>query len=143
MTSPTARTLATLRKEGWTAEVVEKWNPHAGPINPKTKRPVGGRKDLFGFADVLALKGDRGTLAVQACAMSGRAAHLAKLQAVPATLYAINAGWLVEVWAWRKVLVKTKRGTKVKRWAVERTTLTVTDSGLVVPVNSYAKDHKS
>jgi hypothetical protein len=42
--SPTARSLKKLRKEGWTASVVEKWIP-------QVKR----RRDCFGF-DVLACK---------------------------------------------------------------------------------------
>ncbi len=29
MASPTSRTLALLKKEGWQAAIVEKWNPHA------------------------------------------------------------------------------------------------------------------
>ncbi|HEX7325184.1 MAG TPA: hypothetical protein VF292_07505 [Rhodanobacteraceae bacterium] len=51
--TPTARTLAALRVEGWTAEVVERWNPHARV-----------RHDLFNVADILAVRGAE-TLAVQ------------------------------------------------------------------------------
>ncbi|WP_428851320.1 hypothetical protein [Imbroritus primus] len=43
-TSPTQRTLALLRKEGYTAEVTEHWNAFAGI-----------RQDLFNVIDVLAL----------------------------------------------------------------------------------------
>ena len=42
--SPTARTMAALRSEGWTVEVVEKWIPGAQI-----------RRDLFGVIDVLAI----------------------------------------------------------------------------------------
>ena len=42
--TPTARTLATMRQEGWTVQVVERWNPHARI-----------RQDLFGWADLLAV----------------------------------------------------------------------------------------
>ena len=44
MISPTARTLAYLRKQGYLAAVVEKWVPGANI-----------RQDLFGFADILAV----------------------------------------------------------------------------------------
>ena len=42
--TPTARTLAAMRREGWTVQVVERWNPHARI-----------RQDLFGWADLLAV----------------------------------------------------------------------------------------
>ena len=43
--TPTARSLKALRDAGWHAEVVERWIPGANI-----------RKDLFGFADILAIK---------------------------------------------------------------------------------------
>ncbi|CAN0586163.1 unnamed protein product, partial [Ectocarpus sp. 12 AP-2014] len=52
--SPTQRSKAALQKEGWTVEVVEKWNPH-----------VRQRKDLFGFADLLAIKPGEQPLLIQ------------------------------------------------------------------------------
>jgi hypothetical protein len=61
--SPTARTLAWLRKTGALAQVVERYNPHA-------KRRV----DLFGFIDVVALDGGPGTLGVQTTS-AGNVAH--------------------------------------------------------------------
>ena len=63
--SPTSRSLEVLREQGYTVEVVEKWNSFT-----KTK------KDLFGFIDILAIKRDE-TLAVQATA-SGVSARLKK-----------------------------------------------------------------
>src|SRR3546814_2519291 len=56
--SPTARTLAKLRADGWLAWVVEKWIP-------QTRK----RSDLFGFIDILALR-DGEVLAVQATSRS-------------------------------------------------------------------------
>lgn len=101
--TPTARTLATLRADGWTAEVVERWNPHARV-----------RHDLFNVADILAVRG-RETLAVQVTAGSGVSARVAKLRASAALPLLVTVGWHVEVHGWRKV--KVKRGGKAIRWA--------------------------
>lgn len=89
--SPTARTLRRLRAEGWTAEVVERWNPHARV-----------RNDLFGFVDVLAVR-DGVTLAVQATSGSNAAARVAKIGEHQNIGAVRKAGWRIEVWAWRKL----------------------------------------
>jgi hypothetical protein len=52
--SPTQRTLAHLRKLGYTADVTERWIPGANV-----------RRDLFGFIDILAIN-DTEVLGVQA-----------------------------------------------------------------------------
>src|SRR5690606_37554474 len=52
LSSPTARTLAWLREQGWDADVVERWVPGAKV-----------RRDFLGFADILAIRGEA-TLAV-------------------------------------------------------------------------------
>lgn len=88
--SPTALTLRDLRRDGWTAEVVEHWNPHARV-----------RHDLFGFVDVLALRGDV-TLGVQATSDSNVSARVRKI-AEHANVNAVReAGWRLEVWGWAK-----------------------------------------
>lgn len=101
--TPTARTLTALRANGWTAEVVERWNPHARV-----------RHDLFNIADILAVRGAE-TLAVQVTAGSCVSARVAKLRASAALPLLCRAGWRVEVHGWRKV--KVKRGGKAMRWA--------------------------
>lgn len=45
--TPTQRSLKQLRLAGWLCAVTERWNPH-----------VKIRQDLFGFADLIAVKGD-------------------------------------------------------------------------------------
>src|SRR5438093_9847597 len=45
--SPAQRSLRKLRAEGWYVAITERWNPWS-----KT------RQDLFGFADLLAIRGD-------------------------------------------------------------------------------------
>lgn len=88
--SPTALTLRKLRDDGWTVEVVEKWNPHARI-----------RQDLYGFVDVLAV-GPDGTLAIQATSASNVAARVRKI-ADHANIAAVReAGWQVRVWGWAK-----------------------------------------
>src|SRR5262245_41387051 len=115
MTTPTSRTLAQLRKEGATAAVVERWLPQARV-----------RRDLFGFADIVALRewplcegviGATQIVAIQCCAMSGRARHLKKIQAEPLHKLWLAAGGLIEVWAWRKT--KVRRGGVAVRWTYE------------------------
>lgn len=67
MTSPTQRSLAWLRSHGWTAVVVERWNAHAKC-----------RQDLFGFADILAIRPGR-TLLVQTTTRDHVAHRVAKI----------------------------------------------------------------
>jgi hypothetical protein len=87
--SPTTRTLALLREQGYTVAVVEKWNPHARI-----------RQDLFGFIDILAIK--RGeTLAVQATA-SGVSARLKKIAESELLPKVREAGWTIQIWGWTK-----------------------------------------
>jgi len=89
--SPTERTLARLRKDGWTVAIVEKWNAH-----------VRRRQDLFGFIDILAVR-EGETLAVQACSggdTSKRVHKIADHENVDAVR---KAGWRIEVWGWRKL----------------------------------------
>ena len=88
--TPTQRTLAKLRADGWTPAVVEHWNAHARI-----------RQDLFGFIDILALR-DGETLAVQATSGSNVSARVAKIAASETAPIVRKAGWRIEVWGWRK-----------------------------------------
>jgi hypothetical protein len=103
--SPTARTLARLRKEGWTASVVERFNPHAEV-----------RQDLFGFIDVLAIRPGEPPLAVQATTGTNAAARLKKALALPALRTWLDAGSRLEAHGWSK---KGPRG-KRKLWTLKR-----------------------
>ena len=110
--SPTQRTLAALRKDGWTAEVVERWIPGANI-----------RRDLFGFGDILAMHPDHGILMVQATSTPHVRDRIAKLLAVPTLLRWLQASPHnhVEVWGW------AKRGARGKRkvFQCERRVLTL------------------
>ncbi len=88
--TPTQRTLAKLRADGWTTAIVEHWNAHARI-----------RQDLFGFIDILALR-EGETLAVQATSGSNVSARVAKIAASETAPIVRKAGWRIEVWGWRK-----------------------------------------
>jgi hypothetical protein len=89
--TPTERTLKDLRRLGYTATVVERWNPHARI-----------RQDLFGFIDILALH-DGDTLAVQACSGGDVSKRVAKITNHENLAAVRRAGWRIEVWGWRKL----------------------------------------
>ncbi len=89
-TSPTQLTLKLLRKQGYRAAVVEKWNPHAHI-----------RQDLFGIIDVLAV-GNRETVAVQCTSYSNVSSRVNKIAESDAIGDIREAGWRVLVHGWRK-----------------------------------------
>lgn len=116
MSSPTQRTLAWCRQHGMTAQVVEKWNPHARI-----------RQDLFGCIDIVACGGHpawikdgvasermrpRGIWGIQACAGSSASARVKKAIEQPGLRAWLGAGGLFVVMAWRK---QGPRG-KAKTW---------------------------
>lgn len=89
--SPTALTLRYLREQGYTAEVVERWNPHARV-----------RQDLFGIIDVLALRGTE-TLAVQTTTVNHVNERISKIAESEHIAAIRDAGWSVHVHGWKKV----------------------------------------
>lgn len=108
--TPTSRSLAELRALGYTAEVTEKWNPHAML-----------RHDLFGFIDILAIRPDE-IFGVQA---TGRSAstRLKKARGCPALREWLRAGGRFEVWSWA---MRGKRG-KRKTYTLSRRPITLED----------------
>ena len=109
--SPTSRSLTILRRDGWTAHGVEKWNPHAKV-----------RQDFGGFGDILAYRQDRkGVLAIQACAGASHAARETKVCDVFNVIPWILAGNFLEVWSWRLAGPRGKR----KLWQVRKTRVIV------------------
>lgn len=96
--SPTQRSLKKLRAEGWLVAVVERWNPYARI-----------RQDLFGFIDLLAIRGNE-TLAVQTTSGSNVSARLEKIRATQAAaLWLESSSRRITVHGW------TKRGARGKR----------------------------
>lgn len=87
--SPTQRSLAWLRKLGYTVAIVERWNAFAKI-----------RQDLYGFVDLLAI-GSGSIVAIQATA--GAVAHrLQKISDEPNSRVWLESGGLIEVHGWTK-----------------------------------------
>lgn len=87
--TPTQRSLAYLREQGYTVAITEKWNPHARI-----------RQDLFGFIDLLAIrKGE--TLAVQVTS-TGVSSRIKKIMESDYLPKVRDAGWRIIVHGWRK-----------------------------------------
>ena len=73
MGSPTSRSLERLRKDGYVAQVVERWNPYARV-----------RIDLFGFIDIIVMgKGLQGIIGIQATSVGNVSARIKKIYAIP------------------------------------------------------------
>ena len=90
-TSPTQRSLALLRERGYLCAIVEKWNPY-----------VRIRQDLWGFADILAIKGDE-SLLVQTTSGSNVSARLAKIENnVQAAMWKCSPNRKIVVHGWAK-----------------------------------------
>lgn len=119
-TSPTQRALADLRKLGFTAAVVERWNPHAKI-----------RQDLFGCIDIIAVFPGFGVLAVQATSGEGgnHAARRAKAIAEPRLRKWIESGGRFEVWSYRKAGARETR----KLWTLRRDPVVLDDLPMAPP----------
>lgn len=90
MTSPTQRSLKYLRAEGFTAEVVEKYNSFAKI-----------RIDLFGILDLVAIK-DGVTLGVQTTSYSNMSARRTKILESENYKKLKQANWKIHVHGWKK-----------------------------------------
>jgi hypothetical protein len=88
--SPTQLSLAKLREEGYTVAVVEHWNSFARI-----------RQDLFGFIDLLALKGKE-VLAVQTTTASNMSARVKKIGDHENVSPVREAGWTIHVHGWHQ-----------------------------------------
>lgn len=107
--SPTARTLGLLRREGYAAGVVERRLPGCF-------RSV----DLFNAFDLVAVRPDApGVLGVQCTSAGNHAARVRKLRDVPEVRLWLLAGNRAEVWSW---------GKRKGRWCCRRQALTLEDT---------------
>lgn len=102
MGSPTSRTLDLLRREGFSAAVVEKWIPQARQ-----------RKDVFGFGDILAIRRNdvhpndendayAGTWLVQCTSGSNHSSRVAKIISIPEARIWLLIGNRISVVSWSK-----------------------------------------
>lgn len=104
--SPTQRSLALMRKEGYVCAIVEHWNPFANI-----------RQDLYGFIDIVCLRGGEvGVLGIQTTSTGNINARIKKIQANPNYILWLQTGNRIEVQGWAK---RGKAG-KVKHWTVKR-----------------------
>jgi len=87
--SPTQRSLKYLRDEGYLVAIVEHWQPFARI-----------RKDLWGWADLLAIK--RGEVLAVQVTSEGVASRVAKVTNSETIGRVREAGIRVEVHGWRK-----------------------------------------
>ena len=88
--SPTQLSLAKLREEGYLVDVVERWIPGANI-----------RKDLYGFIDIIALKGKE-TLAVQTTSAGNMSARCKKIADHENVGVVREAGWTIHVHGWHQ-----------------------------------------
>ncbi len=109
--TPSARSLAAGRANGWLIDVVERW--------------IGGgrikvRKDLFGFLDLVALDGQPGVLGIQVTSGSNVSARVKKIgtECRDAAERWLRAGNRIEVHGWRKIGRPT-------RWAARTVQVTL------------------
>lgn len=118
MNSPTARSLSQLKKNGYIAAVVEKWNPYARI-----------RQDLFGFIDIVAIqtveklqiKDDvedgilqvamAGVTGVQTTSTPNMLARIKKILAIPEAKIWLQNGNRIIVHGWSKKKTTGKRET--------------------------------
>jgi hypothetical protein len=88
--SPTQLSLAKLREEGYTCWITEHWNSFARI-----------RVDLFGFIDIIALKGKE-TLAVQTTSAGNINARVKKISDHENVGAVREAGWTIHVHGWHQ-----------------------------------------
>ena len=100
--TPTERTLRYLREQGYTVEVVERWNPYAKI-----------RQDLLGIFDILALDPKRREIVGVQCTSGGNvSARVKKIKASDKATVWTRSGGLIWVIGWS---LKGKKGER-KTW---------------------------
>lgn len=99
--SPTQLSLRWLRERGYTAEIVEYWNPHT-----KT------RHDLWNFCDILAIRPDE-VLAVQTTTAHNVNARIRKIADSPYVGVVREAGVQIAVHGWSQARPRA-------RWVLTR-----------------------
>ncbi len=109
--SPTTRSLDRLRKRGWTPGIVE--------------RRLGKfvTKDLFGFADILAMKLGEIPVLIQTTTGSNLAARRTKIYASDLAADALQSGFRIVLHGWRQL--KVKRGGKAAVWTLREEEVTL------------------
>lgn len=116
----TSRSLAILRKRGMAADISERWIPAPKPFRPT-------RKDLFGFADVVAIDSG-GTQLVQVTSRGNVSARVKKIRETIE-----EAGWSDLFWNNPSVTIVVhgwyKKG---HRWRLKEIVITDLDTVMVI-----------
>lgn len=117
MGSPTQRSLAKLRKEGYIATIVERWNHRAFK-----------RHDAFGFGDILACHPEEaGAVLIQTTTHENLGHRMDKVRETP-EIRANASSWLaagnrIEFHGWRALNIPTKskdaKNATRKSWRCE------------------------
>lgn len=110
---PTERSLAHLRKEGYTVAIAEKFNYF-----------IKIRQDLFGWIDICAIHPKkRGVVGVQTTSTPNLSARIKKATALPSLKVWLQAGNIAEFHGW------AKRGARGKRklWTLKKEIITLKD----------------
>ena len=89
--SPTQRSLEHMRKQGYTCQVVERWNQFARV-----------RQDLFGFIDIVCLGPNGETVGVQATSHSNVSSRVNKIAESEHVGAIRKCGWRLLVQGWGK-----------------------------------------
>jgi len=89
--TPTARTLAALRSDGYTPAVVEAWIPR-----------LNIRRDLFGVGDVLAVRPGTPPLLIQCTTGDHHSNRVNKAKSESRLRAWLQSGATFEVWSWSK-----------------------------------------
>jgi len=126
MSRHTQRTLAALKKQGYTVGMVERFIPIPGGH--------GKRHDLFGFIDIIAIK-EGEILGVQSCG-SGFSEHDKKILSEPKAVEWLKAGGKLELWAWRKIKQKRGGSRYIYQPRIKQYTLEDFDALLLLPNNT-------
>jgi hypothetical protein len=86
------------RQDGWTVQVVEKWNPFARV-----------RQDLLGIIDILCVCKFRGILGLQVTTQGKAPEHLRKIQDEPRSQVWLQAGGKLHIVEWKTVQAKRNK----------------------------------
>lgn len=119
MASPTARSLQELKKRGYYAQVVEKFNSF-----------IKIRIDLFNCIDIVAVKGnENGVLGIQATTSAHTSERVKKALPIPALRAWLTAGNRFSVWGYSKKGAKGER----KLWELKEIPITLDDLDDAIP----------
>ncbi len=110
--SPTTRSLKHLRDGDWTPGIVER---RCGKFVTV---------DLFGFADILAMKHGETPQLVQTTTGANLAARRTKIYASDLAALALQSGFRIVLHGWRQL--KVKRGGKAVKWVLKEEEVTLT-----------------